>query len=282
MLDHEGRSVTSAGPATPVEVHGFSGVPEAGEKFIVVDEEKIARQIGEQRQQKQKQKEAPAAGPVSFEELMARMQEQESKELDIIIKADVQGSVEALQEAVQGLSGDQVKVKIIHSGVGTVTESDVMLASASDALVIGFNVRPAPKTLQLAEEKQIDVRLYSVIYDVLEDVQKASLSMLAPVEKETVVGRAEVRQTFHIGKVGTIAGCHVVWGKIQRSNNVRLLRDDVPVYDGKIVSMKRFKDDIKEAVEGYECGLALENFRDIKTGDVVEAYVIEQEAPTLS
>ena len=282
MLDHEGRSVTSAGPATPVEVHGFSGVPEAGEKFIVVDEEKIARQIGEQRQQKQKQKEAPAAGPVSFEELMARMQEQESKELDIIIKADVQGLVEALQEAVQGLSGDQVKVKIIHSGVGTVTESDVMLASASDALVIGFNVRPAPKTLQLAEEKQIDVRLYSVIYDVLEDVQKASLSMLAPVEKETVVGRAEVRQTFHIGKVGTIAGCHVVWGKIQRSNNVRLLRDDVPVYDGKIVSMKRFKDDIKEAVEGYECGLALENFRDIKTGDVVEAYVIEQEAPTLS
>ncbi len=282
MLDHEGRAVTSAGPATPVEVHGFSGVPEAGEKFLVVDEERIARQIGDQRQQKQKQMEVSAAGPVSLEDLLAKMQQQEIKELNIIIKADVQGSVEALQEAIQGISTDEVKVKVIHSGVGTVTESDVMLASASDALVIGFNVRPGPKTLQLAEEKKIDVRLHSVIYDVLEEVQKASLSMLAPVEKETVVGRAEVRQTFSVAKVGTIAGCHVTWGKIQRSNNVRLLRDDVPVYDGKIFSIRRFKDDVKEVLEGYECGIVLENFRDIKVGDVIEGYIIEQEPAKLS
>lgn len=282
MLDHEGRSVTTAGPATPVEVHGFSGVPEAGEPFIVVDEERIARQIGLQRQQKQRQKEAAPAGPVSLEDLLARMrQEEEGKELNIIVKADVQGSVEALQEAIQHLSTDEVKVNVMHSGVGTITESDVMLAGASDALIIGFNVRPGPKTTQLAEEKKVDVRLYSVIYEALEDIQKATVSMLAPVQKETVVGRAEVRETFQISKVGTIAGCYVSWGKIQRSNSVRLIRDSVPIYEGKIISMKRFKDDIREAAEGYECGIALENYRDIKNGDIIEAFTIELEPARL-
>lgn len=282
MLDHEGRNVALAGPATPVEVQGFSGVPEAGEPFIVVDEEKVARQIGLQRQQKQRQKEAAPAGPVSLEDLLARMKAEEGKELNIIIKADVQGSVEALQEAIQHLSTEEVKVKIIHSGVGTVTESDVMLAGASDALIIGFNVRPSPKTTQLAEEKKVDIRLYSVIYEALEDIQKATVSMLAPVQKETVVGRANVIQTFQISKVGTIAGCRVSWGKIQRSNSVRLIRDNVPIYEGKIISMKRFKDDIREAAEGYECGIVLENYRDVKIGDVIEAFTIELEPAKLS
>jgi translation initiation factor IF-2 len=277
MLDHEGKPVKEARPATPVEVQGFSGVPDAGELFLAVTDEKIARQIGQHRQQKQRQQEAVPAGPVSLEDLLAKMQSDEIKELNLIIKGDVHGSVEALKEALLGISSGEVEVKVIHEGVGTVTESDVMLASASEAFIIGFNVRPSPKTTQVAEEQNVEIRLYNVIYEAIEDTRKRARSMLAPVEKETVLGRAEVRQTFHVSRVGTIAGCHVTWGKIQRSNSVRLLRDDVPVYEGRIESMKRFKDDIKEVLEGYECGIVLENYKDIKVGDVVEAFVIEQE-----
>jgi translation initiation factor IF-2 len=282
MLDHEGLALQSAGPATPVEVQGFSGVPEASEPFIVVEDERIARQIADFRYQKQKQKEAAAPGPISLEDLLARIQGQEARELNLIIKADVQGSVEALKEALIGLSTNEVHVKVIHEGVGTVTESDVMLASASRAMTIGFNVRPAPKTLQLAEEQKVEVRLYTVIYETIEDIRKATERMLAPITKETVGGRAEVRMIFNISKVGTVAGCHVISGKIQRSANVRLLRDDVPVYDGKMASMRRFKDDVKECAEGYECGIALENFKDIKVGDVIESYTIEQEPAKLA
>lgn len=280
MIDHEGRNVTSASPATPVEVQGFSGVPEAGEIFIIVDDDKIAKQIGTQRLVKQKQKDAVLPGPVSLDDLLARMQEKEIEEFNIVIKGDVQGSVEALKEALVGLSLDEVQVKIIHEGVGTVTDSDVMLASASGALIIGFNVRPSPKTSQLAEDQRVDIRLYTVIYEAIEDVQKATLNMLAPVEKEIVVGRAEVREVFNIPRVGTVAGCHVTSGKISRSNSVRLLRDDVPVYEGKISSMKRYKDDVKEVAEGYECGIGLENYRDVKIGDIIEGFTIEQEAAT--
>jgi len=283
MLDHEGRSVDIAGPATPVEVHGFSGVPEAGDSIIVADDEKIARQIADHRvEKKQREQEGTITGPVSLEDLLARMQEQEVKELDTIIKGDVQGSVEALKEALQGISAQEIKVKVIHGGVGAITESDVMLASASGAIAIGFNVRPTPKASQLAEQEGIDIRLYTVIYDAIEDVRKAMEGMLAPVEKETVVGRAEVRQIFHISRIGNIAGCLVVSGKIERSNQVRLLRDDVVVYQGRIMSMKRFKDDIKEALEGYECGLVLENYKDVKIGDVVEAFTIEKEVAKLT
>ena len=283
MLDHEGRSVEIAGPANPVEVQGFSGVPEAGDPLIVADDEKIARQIaGHRVEKKQRDQELTITGPVSLEDLLARMQEQETKELDLIIKADVQGSAEALKEALVGISAQEIKVKVIHGGVGGITESDVMLASASGAIIIGFNVRPSPKASQLAEQEKLDVRLYTVIYDAIEDVRKAMEGMLAPVEKETVVGRAEVRDTFHISRIGTIAGCHVVSGKIERSNQVRLLRDDVVVYQGRIISMKRFKDDIKEALEGYECGLVLENYRDVKVGDVVEAFTIEKEVAKLT
>lgn len=282
MLDHEGRNVESAGPATPVEVHGFSGVPDAGEGLMVLDEEKLARQIGGQRQLKLREQELAVAAPASLEDLLARMQQQEAKELPMIIKADVQGSVEALKEALLGLSAEEIKVKIIHGGVGGVTESDVMLASASRAIIIGFNVRPTPKASQLAEQERVDIRVYSVIYEALEEVRKAMEGMLAPIEKETVTGRAEVRQTFHVAKIGNVAGCYITSGKVDRSSQVRLLRDNVVIYTGRINSMKRFKDDVKEALEGYECGIVLENYRDVKVGDIVEAFVIEKESAKLS
>ncbi len=281
MVDHEGRSVEEAGPAMPVEVQGFSGVPEAGELFLVVEEEKIARQISEHRLHKQKEQEAVGTGQASLEDLMARMLEAEAKELNLILKGDVQGSVEALKESLLGIPSKEIKVKVIHSGVGSVTESDVMLASASNATIIGFNVRPAPKTTQLAEQEKVETRFYTVIYEAIEDVRKAMEGMLAPIEKETITGRAEVRQTFQVPKIGLIAGCYVTSGKVERSNQVRLLRDNVVVHQGKIGSMRRFKDDVKEALEGYECGISLDNFKDIKVGDVIEAYVIEQESAKL-
>jgi translation initiation factor IF-2 len=235
------------------------------------------------RQQKLREKEvAGTAGPASLEELMARMQAEEALELNLILKADVQGSVEALKEALLGASAEKVQVKVIHSGVGAVTESDVMLAAASGAIIIGFNVRPDPKTAQLAEDRHVDVRLYTVIYEALQDVRKAMEGLLAPVLREEVVGHAEVRQIFTISRIGTIAGCFVTSGKVQRTNNVRLIRDGVVVYEGKIVSMKRQKDDIKESVEGYECGILLQNFNDIKVGDIIEAFMIQEEAATLT
>jgi translation initiation factor IF-2 len=282
MLDSDGRSVEVAGPATPVEVQGFSGVPDAGDSFIVVDEERIARQVSIQRQDKIRQLEASTSGPGSLEELLARIQEQEVKELNLIVKGDVQGSVEAVKEALVGIPSSDIKVKVIHSGVGGITESDIMLANASRAIIIGFNVRPTPKASQLAENEKVDIRLYTIIYEAIEDVRKAMEGMLAPIEKETVMGRAEVMQTFSVPKIGLIAGCHVRSGKIERSNLVRLIRDDKVVYSGKISSMKRFKDDIKEAVEGYECGIGLENYRDVKVGDFIEAYIIEKESAKLT
>jgi translation initiation factor IF-2 len=282
MLDHEGKNVEEAGPATPVEVQGFSGVPEAGEPFIVVDEGKVAKQIGSHRLHKQREQEVAIAAPASVDDLLARMAEPEAKELNVIIKADVQGSAEALKEALLGIAAEEVKVKVIHVGVGGITESDVMLASASDAHVIGFNVRPTPKTVQLAEQEHVELRLYTVIYEAIDDVRKSMSGMLAPIEKESVVGRAVVRQTFSVARIGVIAGCYITSGKIERSNQIRLLRDEAIVHQGKILSMKRFKDDVKEALEGYECGIVLENYRDIKVDDVIEAFIIEQETAQLT
>ncbi len=281
MLDHEGRSLEVAGPATPVEIQGFSSVPEAGEPFLVVDEEKLARQIGEHRQQKIREDFAASSSPASLEDLMARMSRLEQPELNIIIKADVQGSVEALKEALLAIPSTEVNQKVIHSGVGAVNESDVMLASASRAIIIGFNVRPTVKTTQLVEQEKIDLRLYTVIYEAIEDVRKAMEGLLAPIEKESVTGRAEVRQTFSVPKIGLIAGCYITSGKIERSNQIRLLRDNVVIHTGRISSMRRFKDDVKEALEGYECGIGIENFRDIKVGDVIEAFVISKESAKL-
>ncbi|MGC8659131.1 MAG: translation initiation factor IF-2 [Desulfomonilaceae bacterium] len=282
MLDDEGHSVTEATPSTPVEIQGFSSVPDAGEILMVVDEEKLARQIGTQRLIKHREDEAASTSPASLEELIARMQTEEAKELNLIVKGDVQGSVEAVKEALLGITSDEIKLKVIHGGVGAINESDIMLASASKAIIIGFNVRPTPKTTQLAEQEKVDVRLYTIIYDAIEDVRRAIEGMLTPVEKETVMGRAEVRQTFQVGKIGVIAGCHVVSGKIERSNQIRILRDNVVVHQGKISSMKRFKDDVKEALEGYECGISVENYRDIKIGDVIEAFIVERESAKLS
>ncbi len=281
MLDHEGRSLEVAGPATPVEIQGFSSVPEAGEPFLVVDEEKLARQIGAHRQQKIREDSAASTSPASLEDLMARMTKMEQPELNIIIKADVQGSVEALKEALLAIPSSEVIQKVIHSGVGAVNESDVMLASASRAIIIGFNVRPTVKTAQLVEQEKIDLRLYTVIYEAIEDVRKAMEGLLAPIERESVTGRAEVRQTFSVPKIGLIAGCYITSGKIERSNQIRLLRDNVVIHTGKIASMRRFKDDVKEAVEGYECGIGIENFRDIKIGDIIEAFVISKESAKL-
>ncbi|MDR3603932.1 MAG: translation initiation factor IF-2 [Syntrophaceae bacterium] len=281
MLDEEGKNVTEATPSTPVEIQGFSSVPDAGEILMVVEEEKLARQIGAQRIIKHREDEAASTSPASLEELIARMQTEEVKELNLILRGDVQGSVEALKEALLGIPSQEIKLKVIHGGVGAINESDIMLASASKAIVIGFNVRPTPKTTQLAEQEKVDVRLYTVIYDAIEAVRRAIEGMLTPIEKETVVGRAEVRQTFQVGKTGVIAGCHVVSGKIERSNQIRLLRDNVVVHQGKISSMKRFKDDVKEALEGYECGISIENYRDMKVGDVIEAFVVERESAKL-
>lgn len=281
MLDHEGRSLTEAGPATPVEIQGFSSVPEAGELFLVVDEERLARQIGAHRQQKIREDSVALSSPASLEDLMAKMGKLEQPELNIIIKADVQGSVEALKEALLAIPSTEVIQKVIHSGVGAVNESDVMLARASKAMIIGFNVRPTVKTSQLVEQEKIDLRLYTVIYEAIEDVRKAMEGLLAPIEKESVVGRAEVRQTFSVPKIGVIAGCYIVQGKIERSNQIRLLRDNVVIHTGKIASMRRFKDDVKEALEGYECGIGIENFRDIKVGDIIEGFVISKESAKL-
>jgi translation initiation factor IF-2 len=282
MLDYEGRSVTEATPSTPVEIQGFASVPEAGEVVMVVEEEKLARQIGEQRFIKHRENEEASTSPASLEELIARMQTEEVKELNLIVKGDVQGSVEAVKEALLGIPSKEIKLKVIHGGVGAINESDIMLASASKAIIIGFNVRPTPKTTQLAEQEKVDLRLYTIIYDAIEDVRKAIEGMLSPIERETVVGRAEVRQTFQVGKIGVIAGCHVISGKIERSNQIRLLRDNVVVHQGKLSSMKRFKEDVKEALEGYECGIGIENYRDVKVGDVIEAFLIERESVKLA
>lgn len=281
MLDHEGHNVDEATPSTPVEIQGFSSVPDAGENLIVVEEEKLARQIGTQRLIKHREDEAASTSPASLEELIARMQSEEIKELNVIVKGDVQGSVEAVKEALLGIPSQEIKLRVIHGGVGAINESDIMLASASKATIIGFNVRPTPKTTQLAEQEKVDIRLYTIIYDAIEAIRQALEGMLSPIEKETVVGRAEVRQTFQVGKIGMIAGCHVISGKIERSNQVRLLRDNVVVHQGKISSMRRFKDDVKEALEGYECGIGIENYRDIKTGDIIEAFVVERESGKL-
>lgn len=277
MIDHKGTRVKEAGPSVPVEVLGFSEVPEVGEPFIAVQDEKKARQISERRQARKREEEFKAATPrISLDDLFDQIQEGQVKELNIIIKADVQGSVEALKTSLEKLSTDEVKVKIIHGGVGGITESDIMLASASNAIIIGFNVRPDANARKVAETEKVDIRLYRVIYEVIDDVKKAISGMLEPEYKEVVLGRAEVRKIFKVSKVGTIAGCYVIEGKIIRDAGVRLIRDGVVIYEGKLDSLKRFKDDVKEVVQNYECGLTLEKFNDIQEGDIVEAYTMQE------
>jgi translation initiation factor IF-2 len=282
LTDDLGRRIQEAGPSTPVEVIGFSEVPAAGEVFAVVDDEKRARQIALARFQKQRSLEIAKAKKLTLDELYTKIKEGQIKELNIIIKGDVQGSVEALRDALENISHPEVKVRVIHTSVGGINESDVMLATASSAIIIGFNVRPETKAAQTAEKEGVDIRLYNVIYEAIEDVKKALEGLLEPTLKEKVLGRAEVRQLFPVSRLGTIAGCYVIDGLISRaSDGVRVLRDNIVVYEGKIQTLKRFKDDVKEVQTGYECGILVENFNDLKVGDVLENYVIEKIAAKL-
>ncbi len=281
LINDQGRRIKEAGPSTPVEVLGLGGVPSAGESFTVVDSERVAKQVAARRHDKARTEEMGKAQRVSLADLHERIAEGEIQDLPIIIKTDVHGSGEALTQALEKLSNDEVRVKVIHSSVGGITENDVNLASASNAIIIGFNVRPESKAASLASQLGVDLQLYSVIYDAIDDVKKALEGLLAPTEEERVLGRAEVRQTFRVPKVGTVAGCVVTEGVVQRSARVRLLRDNVVVYDGELASLKRFKDDAKEVREGFECGLSIANYNDVKEGDVLEFYTLEEVARTL-
>ncbi|MFX4260883.1 translation initiation factor IF-2 [Pelotomaculum propionicicum] len=275
MMDDKGRRIKKAGPSTPVEVIGFSEVPAAGDIFIVTEDEKLARSIASRRQTRRRDEELKTTNKVSLEDLFKHIQEGQIKELGIIVKADVQGSVEALRQALERLNTGEVKVNIIHGGVGAIRETDVMFASASNAIIIGFNVRPDVNARKAAENEKVDIRLYRVIYDAIEDVKAAMSGLLEPEYREVMLGRAEIRKVFKASRIGTIAGCYVVEGKIERDAGVRVVRDGIVVYEGKLDSLKRFKDDVKEVLQGYECGLAMEKFNEIQEGDVIEAFNIE-------
>ena len=281
LTSERGERIKGAGPAIPVEVQGISGVPQAGDEFVVVTDEKMAKSVSSSRQLKARESELASASKVSLDNLFEKMAEQEVQELRVILRADVQGTLQAFGQAAEKLSTDVIRVKCLHEGTGSITENDIHLAAASDAVIIGFNVRPSVKVKDLAEREGVDVRSYDVIYHALEDIEKAMVGMLAPNFEERVIGTAEVRETFHVPKVGTIAGCAVVDGKIERNAEVRVLRDGVVVYTGIISSLKRFKDDAKEVLTGYECGIGVENFNDIKVGDTLEAFVMDEVAATL-
>ncbi len=276
MLDQRGKHMKSAGPSVPVELYGISGVPMAGDEFIAVQDEKRAKQVIEHRKSGSKKFETVKRGLVSLDDLFERIKEGDVKELNIVLKTDVQGSLEAVSESLDKQSTEEVKVKIIHSATGAITESDVMLASASGAIIIGFNVRANPRVREIAEKENVDIRYYDVIYNVVKDIRMAMAGLLEPVYEEHIIGRVDIKEIFRVPKVGAVAGCQVTDGHVERNANVRLLRDDVVVFDGKIASLRRFKEDAKEVQSGYECGIGLENFQDIKPGDVFEVYQLEE------
>jgi translation initiation factor IF-2 len=281
LLDDRGRKVENATPSLPVEVHGISGVPQAGDEFVVVADEKQAKQVATHRQLKHREAELSRTTKVTLDNLFSRIREGETKELKVVLKTDVQGSLEAILDSLQKLGTAEIKVRIIHSAVGAVTETDVMLASASDAIIIGFGVRAETKVQELADREKVDVRYYDVIYQIISDVKAAMEGMLEPTYRETFMGRAEVVQTFNIPKVGTIAGCIVQEGRVERGAKVRVLRDSVVINDGKVASLRRYKDDAKEVRAGQDCGIGVENFNDIKVGDVLETYSLEEIKPVL-
>jgi translation initiation factor IF-2 len=276
MVNDLGRRVKEAGPSTPVEVTGLSDVPQAGDRFAVLNDEKTARQVGESRAQQAVMAQRGEKSRVTLETLFEQMKQGELKDLNLIVKADVQGSAEALSASLQKIEVEGVKVKIIHSAVGAITESDISLAAASNAIVIGFNVRPDVNAKRAAEAESVDVRLHRIIYKVMEEIETAMKGMLDPEFAEKVIGQAEVRQTFKVSKVGTIAGSYVTDGKITRNSGIRLIRDGVVIFEGAIDDLKRFKDDAKEVSQGYECGITIKNFNDVKEGDIIEAYIMEE------
>ncbi len=275
MFDDKGKSIKNAGPSIPVEILGLSEVPSAGDRFTVVKDEKTARNMAEIRKQKLKDESFHSANRVSLEDLYSQIQEGTVKELGIIVKADVQGSVQAIKQSLEKLSTDDVKVRVIHGGVGAITETDVTLATASNALLIGFNVRPDSNATMAADRDGVDIKTYRIIYDAIEDVKSAMIGMLDPEYKEVVNGKAEVRAVYKISNVGTIAGTYVLDGKILRNSEVRVIRDGVVIFESTLASLKRFKDDAKEVAAGYECGLSVEKFNDIKEGDIIESFSMQ-------
>jgi translation initiation factor IF-2 len=276
MFDDRGNAVEEAPPSTPVEVLGLEGLPQAGDQLLVVAEREKARQVSEYREQKAREAALAKSSKLSLEGLAEQIKTAGMKELPIILKTDVQGSAEVLADTLTKLSTEKVKIKILHTGVGAITENDVLLASASNAVIIGFNVRPERKAQELAEMEKVDIRLHSIIYELQDEIKKAMAGLLEPIIKEHHLGRAEVRETFRVPKVGTVAGCYVVEGVIKRDSEVRLVRDGVQVYKGKVGSLKRFKDDASEVRNGMECGINISNFNDVKKGDVIEAFVTER------
>ncbi|MGH9445704.1 MAG: translation initiation factor IF-2, partial [Terriglobia bacterium] len=276
MLDDRGALSSQAPPSTPVEVLGLEDVPQAGDRLQVIEDTTKARQIALHRQAKVREAALAKSARLTLDQLHQKLAAGDVKELPLIIKADVQGSVEVLAETLAKLSDDKVKVKVIHAGVGAITETDVLLATASNAVIIGFSVRPERKASELAALERVDIRLHTIIYELVDEIRKAKTGLLAAKYKETALGHVEVRDTFRISKVGTVAGCHVHDGKLTRDAKIRLLRDSVVVYEGRVRSLRRFKEDVAEVRAGMECGIALENFNDVKVGDVIEAYVTER------
>ena len=282
MFNDQGRKVKEAGPSIPVEVQGFEGVPEAGEEFICLEDEKLARRIAESRAVKLRERELAKQSRVTLETFLSRKaDDQEALVLNLVVKSDVQGSLEAIVDALNKQSTEKVRINIIHGGTGAITESDILLASASDAIIIGFNVRPTAKVKEMAEHESVDIRFYDIIYKLVDEIKSAMAGLLAPVSREVYLGQAEVREVLSVPKAGSIPRSHVVDGKLTRNASVRLLRDGVVVHNGKIASLRRFKDDVREVLKGYECGISLENFNDIKVGDVIEAFEMVEEAATL-
>jgi translation initiation factor IF-2 len=281
MFDDRGRKITLAGPSTPIEVLGFADVPAAGDAFMVVEDERKARHISSIRQDKLRTRQLSQTNRVTLDDLYRRISAGEVKDLNLVIKADVQGSVQALWDAIAKLESEKVRLRLIHGSTGAITESDIMLASASNAIVIGFSVRPIPKAAELAVQEHVDVRLYTVIYEAISDVEKAMVGLLKPTYTEKMLGRAEVRMLFHISRVGAIAGCQVREGVIRRNASARVLRDNVVVHEGRVGSLRRIKEDVEEVTAGFECGIGLGRYQDIKEGDVIESFLLEEVAPRL-
>ncbi len=276
MQNDRGERVTEAGPSMPVEISGFNDVPSAGDEMVAVEDDRLTRQVAEERRDKEREQRVLASSKVTLDNLFDNIAEGKIETLNLIVKADVQGSVEAVRQALEKLSSDQVKIRVLHAGVGAITKDDVNLATAFSAIIIGFNIRPDNNARDIAEKEEVDIRLYRVIYQAIEDIEKAMKGMLEPVFKESILGHAEVRNVFRITGAGTIAGCYITDGKLQRNASVRLLRDNVVIYEGKLSSLKRFKDDVREVAAGYECGVGLEGYNDIKERDVIECFVMEE------
>ncbi|UOQ43017.1 translation initiation factor IF-2 [Halobacillus salinarum] len=276
MVNDLGRRVKTAGPSTPVEITGLNNVPQAGDRFLVFEDEKKARSVGESRAQAQLEAERSSTAKVSLDDLFEQIKHGDIKEINLILKADVQGSVEALAGSLQKIEVEGVKVKIIHTGVGAITESDVSLASASNAIIIGFNVRPDGNARKAAESEDVEIRLHNIIYKVIEEIESAMKGMLDPEYEEQIIGQVEVRETFKVSKIGTIAGSYVTDGKVSRNSGIRVIRDGVVIFEGEIDALKRYKDDVKEVSQGYECGITIKNFNDIKVGDVIEPYEMKE------